>query len=399
MSGARLVSADWVVPIATPPLPDAAVLLEGDGTVRAVGPRRALLGQAPEEHVEGALLPGLVNAHTHLELSHLGLLAGGAGLPAWAGAVMARGNAAGETAAQGALAAARQAVAQGTAAVGDVGNGLAAVPAIGEAGLVGAFFHELLGSREARTGDAVADATRERQAQLRRHAWPARLTYGLAPHAPYSVGADLFRRIFALRALTSVHVAEDPAELALLLHGEGPWAALLERLGVPAGSRSPGMSPVTYLASLGAFQGPQPPLLVHMVHASSDDRALARRFNAPVVLCPRSNLHIGGQLPDVPALLAEGLVLALGTDSLASSPDLGLWGEMQALARAFPAIAPSVWLTAATAGGAKALGLPALGTLTPGARPGLLRAALPPGGDPLASLVHTPPPLQWMAHA
>jgi cytosine/adenosine deaminase-related metal-dependent hydrolase len=281
--------------------------------------------------------------------------------------------------------------------VGDVGNGLAAVPAIGEAGLAGVFFHELLGSREARTGDAVADAAREREAHVRAHPWPTRLAYGLAPHAPYSVGPELFRRIFALRALTSVHVAEDPAELALLLHGEGPWAAILERLGVPRGSRTPGMSPVAYLASLGAFQGPRPPLLVHMVHASADDRALARRFNAPVVLCPRSNLHIGGQLPDVPALLAEGLTLALGTDSLASTPDLGLWGEMRALAQAFPSVAASVWLKAATTGGAKALGLAALGTLTPGARPGVLRADIAAGGDPVASLVHTSPSLQWVA--
>jgi cytosine/adenosine deaminase-related metal-dependent hydrolase len=148
---------------------------------------------------------------------------------------------------------------------------------------------------------------------------------------------------------------------------------------------------------VGAFDGPHPPLLVHMVHASAEDRALARRSGATVVLCPRSNLHIGGQLPDVPALVDEGVTLALGTDSLASSPDLGLWSEMQALARAFPGLDPSLWLAAATTGGARALQLHALGALRPGARPGVVHARIPATTAPVEALVHGPVAVEWMA--
>ena len=175
---------------------------------------------------------------------------------------------------------------------------------------------------------------------------------------------------------------------------------MLAAMGIDAATRAPGKSPVDYLASLGAFDGPAPPLLVHMVCAGAEDRRIARQAGATVVLCPRSNLHIGGRLPDVPALLDDGVPLALGTDSLASTPDLSLWGEMATLARHFPSVPVARWLEAATRGGAQALGLPNHGTLAPGRRPGLLDVQVDDLGAPLESLVRDPrPTLRWMARA
>jgi cytosine/adenosine deaminase-related metal-dependent hydrolase len=282
-----------------------------------------------------------------------------------------------------------------------VGNSLAAVAALGEAPLRGLFFHEVLGSRAAAPGGALADLAREREAL---GAWPDRIAYVPAPHAPYSASPTLLREVFAAAAATgrptTIHVAEDADEIALLLDGDGRWPAVLERLGVARGSRTPRQRPVAYLASLGAFAAPAPPLLVHMVHADAEDRALARRHGAPVVLCPRSNLHIGGRLPDVPALLADGVRLALGTDSLASSPSLSPWGEIAALTARFPELPPDIWLRAATAGGAAALGLPALGALAPGRRPGIIDVAVDDESAPLAALTRNPnPSVTWMAAA
>jgi len=405
---ARLLSAPWVVPIVSPPVREGALALDDAGAIVAVGRRRdlvATLGDLPEERGDGALVPGLVNAHTHLELAHLqGAVPGGAGLVAWVGKLLSIARPSSSEARAAAAAAAKAAVDLGTAAVGDVGNTVAAVGGIAAAGLQGVFFHELVGSREARTGDALADAARERDEHTRAHGWPAQLAYVPAPHAPYSVGAELFRRIFAAAArtgqATSVHVAEGQGELALLLDGTGAWVEILESMGVPRGSRTPGLRPVPYLASLGAFDGPRPPLLVHMVLAAEEDRALARRHDAPVVLCPRSNLHVAGRLPDVRAMVAEGLSLALGTDSLASAPDLSLWGEMKTLAAAFPDLPPATWLTAATAAGARALGREALGAFAAGKRPGVIDVALDDPGDPVGSLVQNPNPrLHWMARA
>jgi len=345
-----------------------------------------------------------VNAHCHLELSGLGeMVPGGGGFIAWAQRFLKKVGETPRALQRKAAASAASAAARfGTAAIGDVGNTLDAAPAIGAAGLGGVLFHELLGSREVKTGDALADAARERAEAA--STWPADLGYVRAPHAPYSVGPELLRRIFAAAAAethaTSIHIAEDEDEVALLREGSGAWPSVLAAMGIDASTRTPGKSPVGYLASLGAFDGPAPPLLVHMVCAGAEDRRIAREAGATVVLCPRSNLHIGGRLADVPALLDDGVAIALGTDSLASTPDLSLWGEMATLAQHFPSVAPARWLEAATRAGAQALGLASHGTLAPGQRPGLLDVLVDDPGAPLESLVRNPhPTLRWVAHA
>jgi cytosine/adenosine deaminase-related metal-dependent hydrolase len=171
-------------------------------------------------------------------------------------------------------------------------------------------------------------------------------------------------------------------------------------MGVDPATRVPRKTPVAYLASLGAFQTQTPPLLVHMVHAGADDRRLAREAGATVVLCPRSNLHVGGRLPDVGAFVAEGSALAIGSDSLASTPDLSLWGEMATLAAHFPAVPAARWLDAATRGGARALGLRGLGAFAPGLRPGVLDVLVDDAAAPIESLVRDPmPTLRWVARA
>jgi len=400
----RVVSARWVIPIERPLIADGAIALGDDGTVLAVGTRaelRAEFPEAAEDRAAGVLLPGLVNAHTHLEISHhADAVPGGKGLFAWATTLMGVRKA--DTATEqreGAAVAAAAAVALGTAAIGDVGNSLAAAPGIGRAGLHGVLFHELFGSREMATGDALADAARERAEAAAD--WPDRLGYVPAPHAPYSAGPELLVRIFAAAAAagraTSIHVAEDEDELALLRDGSGRWPALLAGMGVDPATRVPRKSPVAYLASLGAFQTETPPLLVHMVHADAADRRLAREAGATVVLCPRSNLHIGGRLPDAAVLAAEGGPLALGTDSLASVPDLSLWAEMATLSAHFPGVPAARWLEAATRGGARALGLRGFGTFSPGARPGVLDVLVDDTTAPLESLVRDPTPtLRWV---
>jgi cytosine/adenosine deaminase-related metal-dependent hydrolase len=302
-----------------------------------------------------------------------------------------------------ALQAARAAVQAGTAALGDVGNGVLGWRVMEAAGLRGIFFHELVGSREQRTGDALADAAAERRAL----ADTPRIPAVPAPHAPYSVGPALLERIFAAARATghptSIHLAEDPDEIALLASGGGGWPAVLRAMGVTPEERVPHAEPCAYLDRLGAFSTPPAPLLVHMVHASADDRRRARAAGATVVLCPRSNLHIGDRLPDVTALLADGVALAIGTDSLASAPDLSVWGELSVLAAHFPAVPARTWLAAATLGGARALGLPRLGALEVGRRPGLLAVPLPlDARDPERALVENPPPsssIAWVAHA
>ena len=401
------MSARWVLPMTGPPVREGAVAVGGDGSVLGVGPRadvRAAFPGAPETRADGALLPGLVNAHAHLELSAVGMVPGGDGVVGWTRRLAARLAETPAAPAQvdaAALAAARAARAFGTAAVGDVGDGTAGWRALAGAGMGGLFFHELLGSRDARTGDALTDAAAERAA-----AGADGVPAVPAPHAPYSAGPGLLRRIFAAAAAagqpTSIHVAEDRDEIALLAGGGGAWAPVLRAMRVDPATRAPGLRPVAYLEGLGAFaakaNGGAGPLLVHMVEADADDRRRARAGGATVVLCPRSNLHVVGRLPDVPALIADGVPLALGTDSLASVPDLSPWAEMAAAARAFPDVAPRVWLRAATVGGAAALGLARRGAIAVGRRPGLIDVAIASAGDgdPERCLVEDPQPhVRW----
>jgi cytosine/adenosine deaminase-related metal-dependent hydrolase len=392
-----------------PWLADGAVALDDDDTVRAVGPRAELkrrYADAPETRAEGALLPGLVNAHTHLELAALaGALPGGAGLPAWVGELMrANRELADEPRREAAARAAADVVRLGAAAVGDVGTSLAAMPGIVAAGLRGTMFHELLGSRDVRTGDALADAARERAVTSKAHPWPPGLGYVPAPQSPYSADPELLSRIFAAAARTglptTVHVAEDPDELALLREGKGRWPGILEAMGFDPARRVPHLEPVAYLDAVGAFGGPSPPLLVHMVHASPDDRRRAREAGATAVLCPRSNLHIGGRLPDAPALIADGVALALGSDSLGSVPDHSLFAEIVTLQKAYPGVPALTWLEAATAGGARALRLASCGAIAVARKPGLIDVAVADPAAPLESLVRDPlPSIRWMARA
>jgi cytosine/adenosine deaminase-related metal-dependent hydrolase len=176
-------------------------------------------------------------------------------------------------------------------------------------------------------------------------------------------------------------VAESPEEVEFLRTGEGPWRALLEDLGVwnPAWI-APGVSPVQYLDGLGLLS-PRA-LAVHGVQMSAVDldRLAARRTT--LVTCPRSNAYTGAGIPPIERFYASAVPIAVGTDSLASTPDLNVFMELaaiRALARDVPA---SRLLDSATRQGARALGLDAdYGTIAPGKRARLIGVTLPPGVD------------------
>ncbi len=375
-----IVRAAWTL-LPSGVVPDVAVELDGS---RINSVRPAVASDPPP--LDGLLIPGLVNAHAHVELSHLAgrIPATGAGFPEWAGRLTAARSAPDPAAVR---AAAHALHACGTAIVADVSNGGDTASILTDAGLAGIVQHEVLGFG-ARTLDARIAAT-EAIDRLE-----GAFVVRPAAHAIYSTPPALLRAALAPRlAPGTIHLAEDPAEAAFL-RGEGPWPAILDRMGVDwRWWTPPGLSPAAYLESVGVLRPDV--LLVHGVWLDAAARALVARAGAPLALCPRSNLHIGGRLPDVPALIQAGVRLALGTDSLASNADLDLLGEIPPLAAAFPGIDPIVWLRLATEGGADALGMPRHGRIVAGATPGLLllegvRAA----GDPLSGAGR-----RWLAPA
>ncbi len=348
-----------------------SVAVADDGTILALG--------GPEgRRVRGVIVPGLVNAHTHLELSALaGQVPAGLGLPVWVEVLMRLRGGLSDQAARAAIGrAVLDLIQAGTAAVAEVTNTGLAVGALEAAKVQGVVHAEVIG-----IDPAGASAALERAAGISAETLAVRPS----PHAPFSTSGELIRRaVSAPGPMATIHLDEDPAERRFLATGEGPWADLMDRLGRNrTGFAPPGCSPAQYLASLGVL-GPEL-ALVHGVGFEAGDVAAVAEAGSTVVLCPRSNLHISGKLPDVPALLAAGVPLALGTDSLASCPDLDLFGELAVLRQRFPGVDPLQWVLAATRGGARVLGRPDLGVVAGGAAPGLLLVDLQTD-DPAAAL-------------
>ena len=197
---------------------------------------------------------------------------------------------------------------------------------------------------------------------------------GLSPHTLYTLGTAALEGSITLARRTRrrlhPHLAETADEDRFVRHGDGPlsvWEFAAE-LRDGAGN---GRSPAAYLDSLGGLGADVH--VAHGTHLDQHDRALLRARGTAVALCARSNAILGAGVPPVAALLREGGPIAVGTDSLASTPDLDLLAEARALAAAARAqgyaeadLAARI-LHACTAGGAYAIGRPDLGVLTPGA--------------------------------
>jgi cytosine/adenosine deaminase-related metal-dependent hydrolase len=147
----------------------------------------------------------------------------------------------------------------------------------------------------------------------------------------------------------------------------------------------PGVSPVAHLDALGVLS-PQA-LLVHLTLTRGEDLDRVARTGARAVLCPRSNLHITGRLPDAEGILARGIPLALGTDSLASCPDLDVLAEAACARERFPEVPPARWLEAITAGGAEVLGVAGMGIVEEGTAAPLLHVEIPETETPVERLL------------
>lgn len=370
--------AAWVLPIAGPPIPGGVVTIARDRIV-AVGPFE---GGAVEDLGRVALLPGLVNAHTHLELSWMrGLVPPRDSMPAWAASLMALRRTVSREPAEPVEAAIREARASGTCLLGDVTNTLATYRPLRASDLSGVVFRELLGFSAADPDGVVAAAAAE-LADLTPAAW---LRLSLAAHAPYSVSAGLFQsidrwhraRVGKRGGPLSVHLGESPQEVEFLRAGTGEWRTLLESLGVwnPAWS-APGCGPVEYLERLGVV-GPNL-VAVHGVQFGDDDLARLAGHGATVVTCPRSNRWTGAGTPPVDRFYASGVRVAVGTDSLASVTDLNVFAELAAIRPLAPRVPAARLLESATRSGAEALGFGAeLGTLEPGKASRILAIRIP----------------------
>jgi cytosine/adenosine deaminase-related metal-dependent hydrolase len=356
-------TARWLLPISRPPLPRGTVTVDR-GTVVSVG------DPAPPGSIDlgsVAILPGLVNAHTHLELSWMrGQVPPTDSMPKWAAQLMALRRTVSHEPPEPIGDAIAEARASGTVLLGDVTNTFATYGWIADSDLSAMFFRELLGFSPL-DADAVVAAAAEQIAALTP---TAGLRASIVPHAPYSVSPSLFGAI-ARRAGTqpiSVHLGESCAEIEFLRDGTGEWRALLEALGVWNPEwRPPSCGPVEYLERFGLVNDRL--LAVHGVQFTDADLVRLCRAGGTVVTCPRSNAWTGAGEPPVDRFYASGVRVAIGTDSLASVDDLNLFAELAAVRRLAPRVPARDLLASATIHGATALGFgDDFGSLEPGQR-------------------------------
>ena len=372
--------AAWVVPVASPPIRGGWVVVE-NGRITGVGsgPRAATVHLG-----DVVILPSLVNAHMHLELSYLrGVIPRATSFLDWIRAVMAARRTYVDPADPVILSAARKAIAEsraaGTGLIGDISNTLVTMPLLQEAGVPAHVFHELLGFNAPDPDARVAAARGAIDAACRTA--PA-LRASLAPHAPYSVSPAL---LAAIRrdldahpdAVSTIHAAESPDEVELLASGTGGWKELLIELGVWADSwRPPGVSPIAYLETSG-YVDPRV-VVVHGVQCGGDDLRRVKAAGATLVCCPRSNRYVGVGDPPVADFYASGVNVAFGTDSLASVEDLSVFGELAAARRLAPGVPAARLLESATLAGARALSFGGeFGSIEAGKHASLISVRLP----------------------
>ncbi len=368
-------SADVLLPITSPPIRDGA-LASRDGRITAVGTRADLLrtfSGARHAHWDGVLMPGLINAHTHLNYGHAAHLYGnGKPFPEWIRdmpAIIA------DTTPQQWLRSAEEGIAAmlatGTTAAADVVTGASALSAQYDANLPGISYLEVVLADEPRWAEV-------RSQFLATLAAAPACGIGISPHSPYTVDTSVLvelgtiAREHGLRLQT--HGAEQSSEVAFVAAGTGMFAdwAISGGLELVLLHRGSGRTPLAELDSVGLL-GPDAHV-AHGVHAGPEDRDLLRRRRSVVALCPRSNERLDcGQAP-VADYRAEGNLVGLGTDSLSSSPSLDLLEEAQALrrlalAQGSPEHELDRWIVEAmTIGGARALGRKDVGNIAVSSR-------------------------------
>jgi 5-methylthioadenosine/S-adenosylhomocysteine deaminase len=356
--GGRL-AARWVLPVDAPPIEHGALLAEASGRIAAVGPD-ALVPRPPDlpslEFADGALLPGLINTHTHLELTGFEGRLAEQDFPSW----IFRLRELKRTRSQAEFLAAshrglRDCYASGVTTIADTGDSGAVIQALSQADASGIAYQEVFGPHPAQVQQSMAGLLA--LTEERAHWSTGRVRLGVSPHAPYTVSGPLFQAVAGWakeeRLPLALHVAESRDETQFLRAGEGKFAADWLKRGIPLPS-SQGCTPVQWVAQHGVLS--ERTLCIHAVQVTVQDVERLAASGAAVAHCPLSNLaHDHGSAP-LRAFLDAGIRTGVGTDSVVSVGQLDLLAEARA-ARSLAALSAARALALCTLEGARALGL------------------------------------------
>jgi cytosine/adenosine deaminase-related metal-dependent hydrolase len=318
---------------------------------------------------EGILMPCLINAHTHLELSALkDRIPMNMGFATWVDQLINERIVLGPKVLISAAHEACQYLWKtGTCAVGEISSLNLTQDLVIQSGLGGVWFLEFLGNNFIDTPPNC-------------RSFSDTLYLSVAGHAPHTTSPKILR---ALKQKSSgqpfsIHVAESDDEMTFITQSRGEWADFLEDRNVDYSDWGlPAKSPVQHLNNTGILNDKT--LVVHLLHANDTDMTILHNLQCSVCICPRSNYNLHNCLPDCERMIQKGLNVCLGTDSLASVNSLSLWDEMTYLWNQCSGLSPKMILSMATTSGAKALGLShRLGRLSVGFRACLIFVPMNP---------------------
>ncbi|MES2124564.1 MAG: amidohydrolase family protein [Gemmatimonadota bacterium] len=353
------LSAPWLLPVVGEAIADGAILLDDNGRIAVVGPAAAVPtpdGATVHHYTGAALLPGLVNTHTHLELTGLAGLAEDDEFWSWIKHLIAIKAARSDEAF---FAAAVQGIHDcwqaGVTTICDTGSTGQVIAALAQLGGSGIVHHEVFGPDPAECDAAMARFSANLD-RLARHA-TGRIRLGVSPHAPYTVSGPLYRAAAELArahgAPIAVHVAEPAGESALLRDFTGTFADAWRERGLSRPSPV-AISPVAWLHQHGVLT-PET-LCIHVIQADDADADLLQRQQCAIAHCPRSNRRHHQQDAPLGRFLDRGLRIGLGTDSVVSVTPLDLMAEARS-ARLLAGWSAVESVRVLTLGGAEALGL------------------------------------------
>ena len=380
-----VIRAEWICPITGPPIANGWIAVD-HGRIAALGAADVLPAGAPVRELGNvAVLPALVNAHTHIELSWLrGRVPPAPNFIDWITHLFTtRGGRHERPDDPSVVEPAREAIRElresGVGAVGDISNSLASVAPLKDAGLHAVVFHELLGFNLPH-GERI-DQTRGARDAARRVGGDI-VRVSIAPHACYSVSPEMFRAIrdeldrSSVR-ITSIHVGESASEMEFLELGTGAWPTVLRWVGSwVEGWQPPRCGPVEFLESLRFLDAST--LVVHGVQLSDESLRALAAIGCTLVTCPRSNQWVGVGSPPIARFYESGIPVAVGTDSLASVADLNVFSELKEMRWLAPDVPARAVLASATIVGARALGLGhQLGSIEDGKLAELIAVQLP----------------------
>jgi len=328
------IRAQFVHPVTAPPISDGAVLVDDRGTIAAVGPNAVVPtppGARALEFPHARLLPGLVNTHTHLELTHLMGKNTEREFAGWIrGLRVLKDATSPDEFSRSAEQGVRDAWAAGVTCVADTGSTGAPLEALARLGGRGIYYQEVFGPDPAKCAASMEELRRALD-RLSPFA-SSLLSLGVSPHAPYTVSEPLYRAVAELARSegwpVAMHLAESPAETEFVREGSGPFADALRARGIAVAPR--GCSPVEYLVQLGVVEPGTACLCIHCVQADQRDVELLRDAGASIAHCPRSNRAHGHGAAPLAAFRRAGLRVGLGTDSVVSVGDSSLLAEAAA---------------------------------------------------------------------